>query len=313
MGGVSMSSTRGPDRLRIVGFCSFLVIAVATFFYSRGVIAAESSDALFPAVTVPSIAESIPKQNYPNKLSAAYIGIYAGPAISNPLGQGQIDSNTGYYDNSPQNLWNQLRLDYMVGDEGWFVGPMATFQIITSQGIQFLGQDSGARIGHKRIIHTDSLNLSADMRFFAPLKASTAIAGEVFSIQGTHNINWDIPKTRISLGLLGIHTYYFMKGNAPLSNPQDPNDPLDLQLYFGPNITYHLSDSFGVAVWGEIYPYHVLGAAWSDIRSYPADIAPGVTWDITPDVNLSPQILWYPSHPGFQGWGSIIYLSAKLM
>jgi hypothetical protein len=315
-----MLSTVNPPRRKLAKLRLFALLFLGLVNFQNAFAEDSSATTTLPGSSDTSAAPSVSATTAapttaPPRWGLSYLGIYAGPALTKPFGEGQINTNTAYYDgNAPQNLYNQIKLDYYLdNDGGFFIGPVANFEIVTSQGIQFLGQDSGFRIGHKKIIHTDSFNFSADLRFYGALKPSTAAQGEFFSPVFVHNMNWDIPHTKFSVGLLGIQTYYMFKGNSPIQDPLNPNDPVDLQLYFGPNVTYHVSDSFGVAVWAEFYPYHLLGDAWNRIEFYPTDIAPGITWDITPDVNLSPQILVYPGNLTWDGLGSIIYLSAKFM
>ena len=63
----------------------------------------------------------------------------------------------------------------------------------------------------------------------------------------------------------------------------------------------------------ELYPWHKVGASWANWGSYPSDIAPGLSWDITPEVSLTPQLVFYPSRLNLNTISTIVYLSAKLI
>jgi hypothetical protein len=255
---------------------------------------------------------TIGEAGQPSKWGLSYFGVYSTPALASFTRSGTINTNTAQYDSSaPQNLFNQFKLDYFLSPT-LFVGPIVNFQIITEHGGDLLGQDSGARIGTKQLFHTDTMNYSADLRLYAPWKPSTRKAGELMSAQTVQNFTWDVPKSKFTLGVLQVHQYYQYNGTA-LRDPLDSNTMDDVTLYFAPNVSYKLSKSFAATLWFEFYPHHILGAGIFDWSEYPTDIAPGVSWDLTENINISPQVLIYPGHPFIDTLSGIIYLSAKIL
>ena len=84
-------------------------------------------------------------------------------------------------------------------------------------------------------------------------------------------------------------------------------------MYWAATVGYQFSPNFAAVLYYEMFPYHRVGAPWSTWANDPADIAPGVSWDITKTVNLTPQLLLYPSSLSLKTMGTIIYLSAKLI
>ena len=162
-----------------------------------------------------------------------YFGVYSGPALSAPFKGGTINSSTlNYDDTSPQNLANQLKLDYSLTDN-IFVGTVINFLLVPFQGSAFQPYDSGVRIGDKHIIHTEKFNFSEDFRVMAPLRASNVAAGEASLIQTLQLVNYEVTK-KLSVGIIGFHQYQAYGLGIPTRNPNNPSDPMDFTLYFAP-------------------------------------------------------------------------------
>ncbi len=240
------------------------------------------------------------------KVYFSYFGMYQGPGLSQPLGSGAIDSSTLTSQNE-QNLQSQFKVDYFLTPEV-FVGAVLNFQVNPLGGTAFQMLDSGFRVGHQKLIHTEHFNLMADFRVTAPLKPYNINNDEWIDFQSLQVLTYRIPKTKFTLGAVGFHTLQ-LYGNGLVSRPSnDPSSAIDLTLFFGPYVSYHLTDRVAALVSYELHPYHRVGASWDTWAADPADLAPGISWDITGDVNLQAQVLMYPSHFSFDTLGTMIYL-----
>jgi hypothetical protein len=258
--------------------------------------------------------ESAPAQTPTWALS--YWAVYSGPAISHPLSGGTINTSSLYYDStSPQNLYNQFKLDYSLNDD-IFVGPVVNFYFnpISGTGQQLFNMsDSGVRIGHRHIIHTDHANLMADLRIMAPLRPSYQANDELIDLQSLQVFTWDVPHTKWTLGVLGFHYYQQYGSGIPIKNPNLPGAARDLTMYVAPNATYQFAKTVGAVLFVEFYPYHVYNRSWLEFASDPMDIAPGISWDITPSLNITPELLMYPARFSFDTLSPLVYITWKII
>jgi hypothetical protein len=173
--------------------------------------------------------------------------------------------------------------------------------------------DSGVRIGDKQIYHSEHLNFMADLRVMAPLRPSYRANDEQVDIQSLQVLSWDVPKTKWNLGVLGFHYYQLYGSGVPIKNPMMANAPRDLTMYIAPNATYQFAKTVGATLFVEFYPYHVLNRSWFEFASDPMDIAPGISWDITPTINVNPQLLMYPARFSFNTLSPLVYITAKIL
>ena len=252
------------------------------------------------------------------KFSLSYWGMYSGPPAVNPLQAGTLSAATGnlqYDPSSPQNLYNQLKLDYHLS-QNVFIGPVLNFKYIPVYGKGAHMEDSGVRIGNSQLIHTDHLNLFADARIYAPTDPHTQSNGEIVSFVSLQFLTYEIPATKWTLGLLSFDTYGVYGSNIPVGMGTG-GYPEDAMVYLGPNISYQLTPSLALTTFVEFYMNHApnSGLAFNNLPATyaPMDIAPGVSWDITKQINISPQLVFYPEYPTLSSIGTVVYLSAKVL
>ena len=173
--------------------------------------------------------------------------------------------------------------------------------------------DSGVRVGRKHLIHTENLDFFVDFRVMAPMQPSHRKNDEVVQLQTLQNLTYTVPKTKWTLGLLMFHEALAYGSARPYHDPKALDAPNDFALYFSPNVEYQMTHSLAAVMYYEMYPVHHPGASFWTWTCTPADISPGLSWDITPSVNFSPQLLFYPSKLNANNMGTIAYLSAKFL
>jgi len=237
----------------------------------------------------------------------SYFGMYQGPGVANPGGRGAIDSSSLTYENGEQNLQSQFKLDYFLTPQ-IFVGAVLNFQLNPLGGVPAQMLDSGFRIGHQRLVHTDNFNLMADVRLTGPMKPDNIRNNELVDFQSLQVLTYNIPKTNFTLGMVGFHTLQIYGSSLRVLSSNDPGAAKDWNLFFGPYASYHLSQSLSALVSYDLHPYHRVGANWDTWAADPTDIAPGISWDITGDINFQTQILMYPSKFGWNTMGTMAYL-----
>ena len=247
------------------------------------------------------------------RLYFSYFGMYQGPSVANPGGRGSIDTSTLTYEEGQQNLQSQFKLDYYLSPH-LFVGPVLNFQINPiAANSNFFMLDSGIRIGHTRIMHTANVNLLADFRITGPMKPENRRNDEIVDLQSLQVLTYKVPKTKLTLGIVGFHTLQLYGEARPVKSLDDLSAAKDWNLFFGPYVSYELSSTVSAVVSYDLHPYHRVGAKWDTWTSDPSDLSPGISWDITGDINLQTQFLIYPSQLRWDTVGTAAYLTVQFI
>jgi hypothetical protein len=208
-----------------------------------------------------------------------YFAIFYGPGLQNPSAY----TPTPYGQKDlvhPVALRNFIGAGYNVTDEiavtptaSWIWNPIGTQS--------FVLQDPFVRISHSSVFSTADMNLYSDIRFHIPVTRLSMDEKLRLGVQTFHALAYDVPGTRLSLGLYGSARVNFF-GNQAFGN--------DLELYMAPNLNYQVSDAASLILTYEMNATHVLGTkAWA-LNNTGTDLQPGVAWLVTPRLLLSPYL-----------------------
>jgi hypothetical protein len=248
-----------------------------------------------------------------DRYALTYFGIYTGPPVAHPTRGGTIDTSSLEYDgNQPQNLSNQIKFDFFLSP-AIFVGPVLNFQLNPMAGQAFSMLDSGFRVGTNQLFHSGPWTLSGDFRVTFGMRPQYRDQDEILDLQSLQILTYDVPHSKLTLGVMGFHYYQIYGNGIATRDPQDPRDPRDLNLYFAPNLKYQFSLPVAAVASYDFYFYHLTGASWGSWGQDPSDLAMGVSWDITPNINVTPEVLIYPGKLGFDTMSSLVYLSASFL
>jgi hypothetical protein len=198
-----------------------------------------------------------------NRFALSYFGIYTGPPLAHPTRGGTIDTSSLEYDEGqPQNLASQIKLDFFLSP-AVFVGPVLSFQLNPVTGQAFTLLDSGFRVGSNQWIHSGPWNLAGDFRLTFGMKPQCLEQNELLDLQSFQMLTYEVPHTKLTLGVMGFHYYQIYGAGIPTRDPQDPRDPRDLNLDFAPNLRYQFSQPVAAVVSYDFFFYHLTGASWS--------------------------------------------------
>jgi hypothetical protein len=234
----------------------------------------------------------------------SYFGIFVGPSFSTAGQSYQVNPETNELDTSwPQVLENSIKANVNLS-ENTFVGAILNFYMFPGQTSNSFIQDSGVRIGNKHLIKSGGLNLSADVRFLAPLTPGDQKKNASILYENIFNLTYEIPSAKLTLGLLDFNKLH--------SYNQQMIGKADAELYIAPNLSWQFSRKVALTTAVEFYPLHKIGdEGWTVAQ--PFDINPGVNWDVTDSFSLNPGIVFYPTSPNIASTSAILYISDKLL
>jgi hypothetical protein len=259
------------------------------------------------AATAPSIAD---------KMIFKYYGTYSGPSIGNPneftidggsmtAGEVQyIDSifTLGYKINDKLNFLANyrfmLRPIFMMTNE--VEGAAAPFI--------YRNRDPWLSLQAPKLLTAGNLNVAAEIRGYIPATTHKKIMGAIRLNQTT---TYDVPKTRLTLGV-----YTIQLANM-LTDVGSAGEKENIFLDVSPFANYQLTPTLAATFWTDVIQatYATVGGkslpqGWAN-AAIPMYV--GVGWDVTPNVNLNPQLTIYPATATLNSTVVGAILSAKLL
>lgn len=251
------------------------------------------------AATVPSVVD---------RMIFSYYGVYSGPSITNPT-EATIDGGTL---TEVQNLDSTLTGGYKIKENlrltfnhRFVIKP--TLWMNEQQG-GYRNRDPWITLANPALVHTGGLNVSADIRAYIPAVSSARMMG---AIRLTQTTTYDIPKTRLSLGI-----YTIERANM-LTDVGAAGDMENFFLDFSPFANYQLTPTLAATFWADVVQatYSTVGGpklaqGWANAQ---IPVYFGVGWDITPSVNLNPQFTVFPATATLETTTVGAVLSARLL
>jgi hypothetical protein len=151
-------------------------------------------------------------------------------------------------------------------------------------GPTYVMNDPWLQVQHNSLINSGPANVYLDGRVYAPLSSSSQLAKRVLSVRTTQIVDYEFPASRFTLEWASyIRSYFYSpdgKGN-------------DWKLYMGPNLQYKISPTLTATLLYEAVATHKFGAD-PGLDAAGTDLEPGISWDITPKINFSPYLNFYP-------------------
>jgi hypothetical protein len=214
-----------------------------------------------------------------DRLDLTYFMIFFGPSVTQP--SDYQPTATGTPDpNRPVLTKNFLTLGYNVSDQVQ-VSASGSFTFVPTLGQEFIMKDPYLRIAHNSLISTDNFNLYGDFRVHMPVTFESRNADMLAGFQ-VFNIAWyQFPGSRLAAGL-------FTSARLNVYGGLGEGD--DVELYVGPNLYYQLASNVALTLLFESGTSHKYSTPAFQFATDGTDIEPGVSWDITPKLNVAPYL-----------------------
>jgi hypothetical protein len=246
-----------------------------------------------------------------DRMIFSYYGVYSGPSITNPteatLDEGKLE-DVQYLDSTltgGYKITDKLKLTF---NHRFVLRP--TVWMNDQQG-GYKAKDPWITLSNPALVHAGGLNVSADIRLYIPAVSSAKMMG---AIRLTQTTTFDIPKTRLTLGL-----YTIERANM-LTDAGAGGVGTDMENFFldlSPFANYQLTPTLAATFWADVVQatYSTVGGpklaqGWANA---PIPVYFGVGWDITPSVNLNPQFTVFPATATLETTTIGAILSAKLL
>lgn len=218
-----------------------------------------------------------------DRVSLNYFAIFYGPSVGEP--SSYQATPTGERDeNRPLLVKNYLSAGYRLSD---YVSASATgyWAWRPVLGQQVFMRDPYVRIGHSSLINSGNFNLYADARLHFPITAGSREMDMLAGLQTFQMATYQLGASRWTLGLYGSARFN-VYGVQGIGNP-------DLELYIGPNVNYQVSRNLALTLLYEMGTTHYYGDDPMNFYSEGSDLEPGLSWDITPRINVNPYLTIY--------------------
>ena len=264
-------------------------------------VAATSQDLPEGISEVDALAAENDKPTDPYSIN--YFGILYGPGLKNTSSYqatptGEVDPNR------PVLVKNYLALGYnftpdliLAGTAYWLWKPLA--------GQQAYMRDPYLRLGYDGIVRTDSLDLYTDLRVHFAVSNDSRDQDMLAGIQSFQILSYILPNAKTTLFLYSSQRVNIF-GKQGFGN--------DLELYLGPAVHYRVAPTVSLTLLYEMQANHVFGDKPFKFVNDGTDLEPGVSWDITQNLNVNPYLNFYPGNKmNFETTSFGMLMSWKLM
>jgi hypothetical protein len=232
-----------------------------------------------------------------------YFGIYRGGSVNDPGNslQPRIDGSPD--PTSPQSLESYITTGYRF-DKDMYVGVVTHFFYFpvgnlsdpkagTGMDAQML--DPALVFSKAKLVDNgNGLTIKGLITATLPLTSPDILRtqGLATGISPTMVLSWDVPKTKLNLGLYGYVTGYVPSATAAANARM-------YKIYAAPNGSYSLTKTVSATMWVDlIQATNTADKPFiSGMSNYTADIEPGISWDITPKLTINPMLNIYPGNP----------------
>ena len=217
--------------------------------------------------------------DHTGRIGLDYFAIVYGPSISKPSAYqptpyGQRDPDR------PVEIRNFGSFSYNITHD-IAIAPTVFWSWIAGQQ-QFTMHDPFLRVSHDSVFSTDLLNLYADARIHLPVSQESRDNHQFLGLQSLQSLTCGLGDSPFALGLYSsVRTNFF--GDGGFGN--------DFELYLGPNLYVQFARHASLSFLYELQYNHQFGEKAFHFWTPGADFAPGVAWDVTPEVMLNPYLV----------------------
>lgn len=150
-------------------------------------------------------------------------------------------------------------------------------------------RDPALRLKHSNLWSKAGFQLKSDLRLYVPATSSSQAKGMIAGLRTSPALNYDIPGTRISLGLDTM-----LRLNA--FNSTGTGRASALQARVSAYANYNFRDNLSAGIWSDLTQPEISARDGSASNGSLANLQPNVNWDITPAISLNPYLNFFPGN-----------------
>jgi hypothetical protein len=269
---------------------SSAILALATTLISGAALADSGTSTATATAVAPSVM---------SKITASYVGLYHGPGIKDPISSMQPDENGEL---SGQMLESSIIGGYKLTNT-ITAGAYVNFTSEVGKGTYL--NDPALNIANSKMIDMGNFSMASHFRAYLPVTQASRDANQITQLRNLNILNYDVPKTKLSLGLITSERLYIYSSNT--------DGQRVARLYAGPMVNYQLTPTIAVGVLGEVESTYKRGADFFSVADGAFDVEPNISWDVTPKINVNPYLNLYPTKFSADSSSVGILLSAKIL
>lgn len=277
-------------------------------------VAAIAQTTTTPAVPAPAAAAAATTQTtaeevgIAKRISLSAIAQFNGPSLGDF--DHTVRDESGNYSGTI-NVDTSLYAGYKFNDR--ISGTVAVpFMVTPIDGWKFTMEDISLRASMRKLLSAGNLGMSADLRAYLPTSTSSQNKNMITGIRSTQNTTYDIGTTNLTLGLVTFERINFFAGDRLLGKTGNPTQTM-YEIYFGPNVNYQITPTLGANLLLEADVSWKKGNQF-DQTALATDLEPGLSWDITPNLNFNPYVNIFPfDNAGWNNTTVNFYLTAKFL
>jgi hypothetical protein len=234
-----------------------------------------------------------------SKWSLRFDSIYFGASVSDPGGLNS-PSDTEQDGGQADRVFirNMPSIGYYL-NPNLLVGAVTRVDLFPTHQVDYGFEDSYLRLQSPKLINNGAFNMVGDLRVYLPTAAYQQANGEVFGIQTRIVPSYVVPNSRFTLAMVLFHQWTDHSDKVDTVDSYAKN-AWDSEVYLGPNISYQMTPTLALTA---LYEFDAVQLANTPMGTYVSnttsgngytDFEPGLSWDVTPNVNISPFLNMYP-------------------
>ena len=228
------------------------------------------------ATTSGSATKSVPRLI--DRLKLSYSTTLITGAVTSPLSSLQPNVDTGEEDpGAPVMMKNYVTFGYKLNGDMAVTGTLYWKHFARERQLTF--QDPYVKLTHSKLYRKGNFNLYGELKLAPGITTRSSTAGRVMAITPCLIPSYDLPNSKFSLSLVTSAVFGLFTSDGAGD---------DLELYMGPQIDYKIKKNVSLFVLYELDSIKAKGTSLSALHGNFADLEPGVSWDITPRMNLTP-------------------------
>lgn len=238
--------------------------------------------------------------------------VYSGSPVNNITSSYQPSSDGKLDVTSPQVFDTTITAGYRLSKYS-FTGVVNHFKyypvgnpVGSGQSIQLM--DPILYVSRSKLIDYNGFVVDGRLTAQLPLSSNDSLQANrlASAISSVLNAHYDLPGSKLTLGLFG-----YLRGYIPTA--QSPADAPTYKIYVAPYANYQMTKKVAATLWIDLLSATRRAGSgfFSGLNAGEVDIEPGLNFDITDNISINPVLNLYPGHLTLASTSIMAFLTAK--